>query len=254
MGIFNNLSPKAAFWGGLLASVGVASMIGFVVLLVMFVSQGSGFGGAAAANCDNPAAVVAPSPTRDTLDNASDVKLAPISSKDHVRGDENAEVTIVEFSDTECPFCKRFHSTMQQIVDEYDGRVRWVYKHFPLDSLHSKARKEAEATECAADQGGNDAFWKYLDRLMDITPSNNGLSLDELPAIAEYIGLDKSEFEDCLDSGKFASMVQAQVDEALAAGARGTPFSVIVAGEQIVPASGAMPFEQIKPMIDQLLK
>jgi protein-disulfide isomerase len=85
--------------------------------------------------------------------------MAPITSADHIRGNPNAPVKIVEYSDMECPFCKRFHPTMQQTVDEYDGKVAWVYRHFPLDSIHSKARSEAIATECAGELGGNDMFW-----------------------------------------------------------------------------------------------
>ena len=89
-------------------------------------------------------------------------KLASITSTDHIRGNPNAPVKIVEYSDMECPFCKRFHSTMQQAMDEYgkDGRVAWVYRHFPLDSIHSKARTEAVASECAGEFGGSDEFWK----------------------------------------------------------------------------------------------
>ena len=98
-------------------------------------------------------------------------KMRAITKDDHVRGNPNAPVKIVEYSDTECPFCKRFHPTMNQIMGEYgkNGKVAWVYRHFPIDSLHPiKARKEAEATECANELGGNDKFWAYLDRIYEI--------------------------------------------------------------------------------------
>lgn len=98
-----------------------------------------------------------------------------VDDSDHLRGDPKASVKVVEFSDLECPFCKRFHLTMQQLMEGYSGKVAWVYRHFPLDSLHPKARKEAEASECAAELGGNDGFWAYIDKLFEITPSNNGL-------------------------------------------------------------------------------
>ena len=117
------------------------------------------------------------------------IKMKPVSDGDHILGDKNASVKIVEFSDTECPFCKRFHTTMQQVVKDNNGQVAWVYRHFPLDQLHSKARKEAEATECAAEMGGSEKFWAYLNRIMEVTPSNNGLDPAELPAIAAYVGL-----------------------------------------------------------------
>ena len=89
--------------------------------------------------------------------------MAEITSNDHIRGNPDAAVTIVEYADFECPFCKRFHFTMQQVVRDYDGKVAWVYRQFPLDQLHTKARKEAVASECAAEIGGNDAFWKYTE-------------------------------------------------------------------------------------------
>jgi protein-disulfide isomerase len=105
------------------------------------------------------------------------LKVDPVTAKDHIMGSISAPVKIIEYSDTECPFCARFFDTMKQIMAEYgkDNRVAWVYRHVPLESLHSRARYEAEATECAAKIGGNDAFWKYLETLERISPLNNGL-------------------------------------------------------------------------------
>jgi len=177
--------------------------------------------------------------------------MKAVSKDDHIFGDPKAKVKIVEFSDTECPFCKRFHPTLQKIVSDYDGQVAWVYRHFPLDSIHSKARKEAEATECAAEIGGNDAFWKYLDRLFEVTPSNNGLSLAMLPAIAEYVGLDRAKFEECLNSGRHAARVQKDYEDGIAAGTQGTPFSIVIApnGDRL-PVEGAQPYNSVKQVID----
>jgi len=114
--------------------------------------------------------------------------IAEITKDDHILGDINAPVKIVEFSDTECPFCKRFHQTMEQIIDEYGktGQVAWVYRHFPLDSLHSKARKESEALECAGEQG---KFWEYTSSVYKTTPSNNKLDPNQLFKIAIDLGL-----------------------------------------------------------------
>ena len=93
-----------------------------------------------------------------------EIEINPIGDKDHILGSPNAKIVVVEYSDTECPFCKSFHETMNRIVDEYgkNGDVAWVYRHFPLDTIHSKARKEAEATECAAQLGGDAQFWGYI--------------------------------------------------------------------------------------------
>ena len=178
------------------------------------------------------------------VDAASPEKMAEVTSADHIRGSVHAPVLVVEFSDLECPFCKAFHGTMQTIVKEYEGEVAWVYRHFPIDSRHPKARKEAEATECAAELGGNDGFWKYVDRLFELTPSNNGLDPALLPKIAEDVGLDKAKFESCLASVKYAVKIQTHLDDALASGAGGTPYSVVITKKKeryAVPA--ALPVE-----------
>ena len=98
------------------------------------------------------------------------VTIEPISSSDHLLGSPNADIIFVEYSDFECPYCKVFHETMHKIIDEYgkDGKVAWVYRHLPIEQLHSKAAKEAEASEWAADQGGNETFLKFSYLLFSI--------------------------------------------------------------------------------------
>lgn len=186
---------------------------------------------------------------------SSDIRL--ITDSDHILGNPGAEVKIIEYSDLECPFCKSYHKTMKRIIEEYGGggRVAWVYRHFPLDSLHSKARKEAEASECANELGGNDKFWEYIDKIFEITPSNDGLDLDLLPQIAQEIGLDKSAFETCLDSGKYADYIQKDLDDAQSAGADGTPYSVIINkdGKKSF-IEGAQPYSQVKAIIEKALR
>ena len=182
-------------------------------------------------------------------------KMIPISASDHIRGNPEALVKIVEYSDTECPFCKRFHDTMKQVMENEgkQGKVAWVYRHFPLDQLHSKARKEAEATECAAELGGNDKFWAYLDRLMEITPANNGLDLAELPKIAQYIGLDTDKFNECLTSDRYAKKIEEHVQNAQATGGNGTPWSIVVSKNgKKYPLSGAQPYASVKVLIKQV--
>ncbi len=177
-----------------------------------------------------------------------------VSVDDFIWGDANAPVKVVEFSDTECPFCKRFHYTMKQIVEEYNGQVAWVYRHFPLDALHSKARKEAEALECAGELGGNAKFWSYLDRLMELTPSNDGLDPAELPRIAQYVGLGISQFNVCLTSGRNAARVEEDYADGVASGAEGTPYSVIIdANGQVSTLEGAYPLPDVKAAIDKAL-
>lgn len=184
-------------------------------------------------------------------------EMRPIAKDDHIRGSPEASVKIIEYSDTECPFCKSFHPTMQRVVDEYgkNGNVAWIYRHFPLDQLHPKADKEAEATECAGELGGNDIFWKYVDRLFAVTPSNNNLDPAELPKIAQYVGLDTRAFDSCLASGKYARHVEEDYQNALATGGSGTPWSIIVAPSgKKYPLSGAQPYEAVKQLIELALQ
>ncbi len=196
-------------------------------------------------------------PTGGPQPSASLDAIKPVSADDHILGNPDAPVKIVEFSDLECPFCKRFHETLQQVMDEYgkDGQVAWVYRHFPLVQLHSKAPKEAEATECAAELGGNTAFWAFTDKVFEATPSNDGLDLALLPQFAEAVGVDKAAFQTCLDSGRHAAFVQSQYDDALASGGNGTPYSVVIAANgKKFPINGALPYAQVKAVIDQALK
>lgn len=182
-------------------------------------------------------------------------EVAPVTEKDHILGNANAEIVVVEYSDTECPFCKVFHATMHQVVEDYQGRVAWVYRHFPIVQLHARAPKEAEATECAAELGGNQAFWSYIDRLFELTTSNDGLDPAELPKIAAAVGLNQAAFNTCLSSGRYTNFVAQSVEEAVKAGARGTPHSIILTrdGKQVV-INGAEPVASVKAKIDSLIE
>ncbi len=176
----------------------------------------------------------------------SNINANDFVDNDPYLGDKNAKVTIVEFSDFQCPFCGRFRSqTFDQLKREYidSGKVRFVYRDFPLSSIHPYAQKAAEASECAEDQG---KFWEYHDELF----RNQGdLSIENLKQIAVNLGLDSNEFNDCLDSGKYANEVKKDVSDAQKAGARGTPFFIV--GNRII--SGAQPFEVFKSAIDAQL-
>jgi len=177
--------------------------------------------------------------------------------RDHIRGNPGAPVTLVEYSDFECPFCKSFHLTVKKVVDESKGQVKWVYRHFPLDEIHPvKARREAAASECAAELGGNDAFWKFADRFFELTPSNNKTDIDTvLPQIAREIGLDAAKFASCLASGRHDRRVEEDLQNAYATGGRGTPWSIIVSKSgKKYPLSGAQPYAAVKQLLDLALQ
>lgn len=186
-------------------------------------------------------------------------KVNPITSADHIRGNINAPVKIVEYSDFECPFCKRFHTPMKQVMDEYgkDGRVAWVYRHFPLDQLHPKnARKVAVTSECVAEIGGNDSFWQFADKFFEATPSNDRTDLTTvLPQIYNELGLNKAKIEKCVASGKYDKHIQDDIDNALATGGRGTPWSIVISSSgETFPLSGAQPYTSVKQLVDIALK
>lgn len=198
-----------------------------------------------------------PPATSPTFGSGDVDNIKPIINTDHILGNLDAPVKVVEFADTECPFCKRFHSTMRQLMQEYgrSGQAAWVYRHFPLDQIHPKARKEAAALECANELGGSAKFWEYTDRLYEITPSNNNLDLNELPNIAEYSGLDRKQFETCLNSGKYGQHIQEDLDDAVRSGGTGTPYSIIIAPNgQKFSISGAQPYSAVKQVVDTALR
>ncbi len=176
-----------------------------------------------------------------------------VTDKDHIKGNPDAKVKIIEYSDYECPFCKRFHFTMNRIMQEYGDDVAWVYRHFPLDTLHPKnARKVAVAAECAEEIGGKDAFWKFTDGYFNVTPSNDQTNLDVvIPQLVKQIGLDKSKFDTCVKSGKYDSHIQDEVDNAVLTGGRGTPWSILVTEDgKYIPINGAQPYEALKQIIE----
>ncbi|MBI3255856.1 MAG: thioredoxin domain-containing protein [Candidatus Andersenbacteria bacterium] len=218
---------------------------GLIALAVFF--GGKGKEGAATQPATSPATQQAAAQATIGEFRAVDAK------KDHIRGAANAKVTIIEYSDLECPFCKRFHETMKQVLAAYPNDVRWVYRHAPLVQLHSKAPAEANAAECAGEQG---KFWEFIDEVFVVTPANNGLDAAELPKIAAKVGVaNAAQFKSCVDTNKYASLVQADLDDATKAGMRGTPYSVVVnaAGKKL-PINGALPIESVKNTIDSLLK
>lgn len=174
---------------------------------------------------------------------------------DHILGNPNAEVKVVEYMDLECAHCKVFNTTMHQIMDYYgtSGKVAWVQRPFPLTQIHSKALQEAHAAECAAEQGGDTAYFAYTDRIFEVTPSNNGLDLTQLPVIAKEVGLNVDTFNACMSSSRFNEKIQASYNEAIAAGAQGTPFTLLMIGNESVALAGAQPYDSMRAAIDAVL-
>jgi protein-disulfide isomerase len=179
------------------------------------------------------------------------------AERDHIYGNPDASVSLIEYSDFECPFCKRFHPTAKKIVEAYDGEVNWVYRHFPLAFHNPGAQKQAEASECAAALGGNDAFWRYTDLIYKRTRSNGkGFPISKLVPLAKEIGLEEAEFRQCLDEGRFAERVKEDIEEGSRVGITGTPGTILLHNTtgEVIPQPGAAPFNTFKQLIDQLLE
>lgn len=226
-----------------------------VIVGFMIGKNGGVIGGAGAGTTNQPTAQAS---VQSVQAGPSDVaqNVIPVDkNNDHILGNPNAKVALIEYSDFECPFCKRHFDTIKQIESAYKDDVMIVYRHFPL-SFHQNAQKEAEASECVAELGGNDAFWKFHDAIFTRTAAGGtGFALDKLPALAKELGLDEAKFKTCLDSGKYAQKVQQQETEGSASGVDGTPGNIIVnldTNENKL-ISGAYPFDNFKTVIDKYL-
>lgn len=169
-----------------------------------------------------------------------------ITDQDHIRGNKSAPVTIVEFSDMQCPFCKRFHPTVKQALQEYGDKVRWVYKHFPLDSIHPEARPAAEASECVWEQKGDDGFWQFVDGVFE---NQNRIGSDLYRELAKQIGVNMDQFEQCVKNRTYQQKVENQYQEGILAGVRGTPGNFVNGS----PLPGAVPYQTLKAAIEGAL-
>jgi len=197
----------------------------------------------------------APTAAPVVADTGSTDAVRPVTTEDHIKGNPNAAVKIVEYSDMECPFCKLFHQTMNTVMDKYgaSGEVAWVFRQFPLDQLHPKnARIVAQVSECATEQGGNDMFWKFTDRWFDLTATNDRTDLTVvLPKIYNELGLDKAKIDSCVASGKYDQHIKDDEANAIATGGRGTPWSVVIGADgKTYPLNGAQPIAAVEQLIN----
>ena len=186
---------------------------------------------------------------------AKDVRPVTME-RDHVYGNPEAVVSLIEYSDFECPYCKRFHPTVKELLDQYDGKVNWVYRHFPLGFHNPGAQKQAEASECAAELGGNDAFWAYTDAIYERTRSGGkGFPLAQLAPLAAELGMDEAAFKECLDSDRHEDRVAEDMQEGIKIGISGTPGNVFLHNEtgEALMRSGAQPLGNLTEAVEQLL-
>jgi protein-disulfide isomerase len=170
-----------------------------------------------------------------------------ITGSDYILGNAKADVVIITYTDLECPFCKVFDKTLQQINQKYGDKVGLVYRMSPIAQLHPKSRAEATAWICAGQLGGNAKFWQYAEAVFAATPSNNGLDLTLLPKFATEIGLDATKFAACTAGTDAAKLVDQETADAAKYGGQGTPFPLVFyKGKFLGALPGAVPFADYK--------
>lgn len=240
-GIFEKLTPIL-----LVGTVILAFVVGILWQKVSTLEGGKVANNAQPTDAGQP-------PTDDKLTEDQAKNIIPVSDEDHIKGSKDAKIILIEYSDLECPYCSTFHATAQQIKDEYGDDLAWVYRHFPLDILHNRARPAAIASECVTEIGGNDSFWAFIGEIFEDQTGN--LTEAGLKAVVANIGLDAGEFTNCLDAGDYADKVEDQYQGGMTAGVNGTPGNFILndKGEAwLIP--GAVPFEAMKEAIDVALQ
>lgn len=235
----------------------------FAIILLIIIGFAAGFftgslwtenqslrgGGAAAPTAQQPTAQAPTVPQEPTQDQLA---LVPeVTERDHIRGNVNAPITLIEYSDFQCPFCQGFSDTVEQVLEEYSDEVRLIYRHFPL-GFHPQAQELAEVSECIADINGPDAFWQFHDAIFEInTASINAGTGQE---VVEQLGYVYDPIQTCLDEERFTQYVMDQMDGGSTAGVSGTPGTILVTNNgEYELINGALPFEQVQTIIESYL-
>jgi protein-disulfide isomerase len=177
-------------------------------------------------------------------------KIPELSEADKIKGNPDAKIALIEYSDLECPFCQSFHSTAQQALDAYPNDLKWVYRHFPLTSIHPDAMPRALAAECVAEQFGAEGFWAFVDQIF----SDPQMGVDS-KAAAETLGYDYTAIEACVNEEKYKAQIDEQMQAAISANITGTPGAIVINTEtkEAVALPGAVPLDQVKAAIEQVL-
>jgi len=247
--VIASLSPKTSFLVGLVGGIMMLSTIGFVIMLTAYLNGnlvGSGSKVAGATTNKNANVAAADNNAAAAPDTAPTYVDIQVADTDHVRGKADAKVTIVEYSDIQCPYCSTFHTTMKQVMDKYPNDVRWVFRHFPLDSIHPNARPAAIAAECVNEQKGDAGFWTFVDAMYN---NQSGLGSAFYETNAQTIGVDMTKFKDCVSKKTTASKVEDMYQGGIAIGVQGTPGSYLNGNA----LGGAVPFAQLDTQIQSAL-
>lgn len=248
-GMFDGSSPKLTFIFGLIGGIALTAIVGLAIILPR------AYGDSKTSKNSNTTAAAPTNTAADTAPTFSDVKA--VGKDDYIRGEKDAKLTLIAYSDLECPFCKTFHPTLSQLLTDYKGDVNVVFRHYPL-SFHANAPKEAEATLCVGKLGGAEKYWTFVDKIFEQTTSNGtGFALDKLGPLAKEVGVNQANFQKCLDNGDMTQRVKDETADGNTGGVTGTPSTLIVnpkTGKTLGGIPGAYPLDQAKNFIDAALK
>lgn len=164
-----------------------------------------------------------------------ELSYAPVSADDHIRGSIEAPVKLITYSDFDCSFCKVHHPTLIALSEAYsDSDFAWVYRHFPIQRAGESSVLQAVASECVALQAGDEGFWAFVDKIYEATEPDERIDLALLPRFAAEAGAtDSAAYELCFDNNEPLELIESQRDEAMSAGATGTPYGLFVSRKPI---------------------
>lgn len=180
----------------------------------------------------------------------------PVTPSDHIIGDPSAPITVIEYGDIDSSYSKQFQLTMEQIMTEYlaGGKVAWVYRHFPLTTDHQYAATNALAAECAGSLGSGTIFFRFIDALETAAPNGDEFNPQNYGPVLATLGIAQDAFTTCMANGTFTQHIHDDYDNALAAGATGSPFIILlIHGQKPMPIQGAVPYTAMKKILDNAI-
>ncbi len=181
--------------------------------------------------------------------------IKTVDKNDYIRGNPNAPILIVEYSDYDCPFCKEFHGTMKRIMAEFgaEGKVGWVYRQFPIADLHPNSPKISKAALCVGDIGGNDAFWRFSDLIFENRSFDQFTLVTKLPSYAKDAGVNINDYKKCMEKPDMEEAVTNSLKDGIKMGIKGTPHVVIIAGGEAEQIDGSISYVVLKDIINNFL-
>ncbi len=192
------------------------------------------------------------------VDHGTPTATRAVTANDHILGNPLAPVMFVEYSDIDCPYCKNFRSVMEHVVADYGptGNVAWAYRHLPISDQHPNAESHAEAAECVAVQGGTSAFFRFIDALNTAAPDVQQFNPSQYSTVIQSLGLNTDTFSSCLQNHTYKDRVAKDAANAIAAGASGVPYTILLIKgvEQPVSISGAFSYDQMKQIAEEALQ